>query len=101
MVLDPSDPVIDESKYQRRDWTSSEFGHLPAHRQVPPNIPEPCGLGFIVTSKVDAYYAVATVIIMSMTGFLVHINSALIYWFSKKQTGVEKCSFGLEFTAMK
>ena len=25
MVLDPSDPVIDESKYQMRDWTSSEF----------------------------------------------------------------------------
>ena len=37
MVLDPSDFVIDESKYQRRDWTSSEFGHLPAQRQVPPN----------------------------------------------------------------
>ena len=27
MVFDPSDPVIDKSKYQRKDWTSSEFGH--------------------------------------------------------------------------
>ena len=101
MVLDPSDPVIDKSKYQRRDWTSSEFGHLPAQRQVPPNMPEPRGLGFTVKAKVDADHAVDTVTRRSMTGFLVYINSALIYWFSKKQTGVEKCSFGSEFTAMK
>ena len=28
MVFDPSDPVIDGSKYQSRYWTFSEFGHL-------------------------------------------------------------------------
>ena len=48
MVFDSSDPVIDESKYQRRDWTSSEFGHLPAEIQVPPNMPQPRGQGFTV-----------------------------------------------------
>ena len=70
MVLDPSDPVIDESKYQRRDWTSSEFGHLPAQRQVPPNMPEPRGLGFTVKAKVDADHATDTVTRRSRTGFL-------------------------------
>ena len=66
-----------------------------------PNMPEPRGLGFTVRAKVDADHAADTVTRRSMTGFLVYINSALIYWFSKKQTGVEKCSFGSEFTAMK
>ena len=101
MVFDPSDPVIDESKYQRRDWTSSEFGHLQAKRTIPPNMPEPRGLGFTVRAKVDADHAADTVTRRSQTGFLVYINSALVYWFSKKQNSVETSSFGSEFTAMK
>ena len=101
MVLDPSYPVIDESKYQRRDWTSSEFGHLHAKRQMSPNMPEPRVLGFIVRAKVDADHAADTVTRRSRTGFLVYINSALVYWFSKKQASVETSSFGSEFTAMK
>ena len=28
MVFDPSDPIVDESKFQQQDWTSSEFGHV-------------------------------------------------------------------------
>ena len=28
MVFDPSDPMVDESDFERRDWTSSEFGHV-------------------------------------------------------------------------
>ena len=28
MVFDPSDPVVDECEFERRDWGSSEFGHL-------------------------------------------------------------------------
>ena len=79
MVFDPSDPVIDESKYQRRNWTSSEFGHLPAVRQVPPNMPQPRGQGFIVRAKVDANHAADTVTRRSRTGFLVYINSDLVY----------------------
>ena len=84
MELDPSDPLIYESKYQRRDWTSSEFGHLQAKRQMSPNMPEPRGLGFTVRAKVDADHAADTVTRRSRTGFLVYINSALVYWFSKK-----------------
>ena len=93
--------MIDESKYQRRDWTSSEFGHLHAKRQMSPNMPEPRGLGFIVRAKVDADHAADTVTRRSRTGFLVYINSALVYWFSKKQASVETSSFGSEFTVMK
>ena len=28
MVFDPSDPVIDESAFQRGDWSTAEFGQL-------------------------------------------------------------------------
>ena len=84
MVFDPSDPVIDESKYGKKDWTLSEFGHVIGKRKLPPNAPEPRGLGFILRAKVDADHASDTVTRRSRTGFLVYINSALVYWFSKK-----------------
>ena len=48
LVYDPSDPVIDESMWEAKDWVSSEFGHLEGKE------PEPRGLGFVVRAKVDA-----------------------------------------------
>ena len=50
---------------------------------------------------VDADHAADTMNRRSRTGFLVYLNSALIYWMSKKQAGIETSSFGSEFTAMK
>ena len=54
LVYDLSDPVIDESMWEAKDWASSEFGHLEGKEEVPPNMPEPRGLGFVVWVKVDA-----------------------------------------------
>ena len=51
--------------------------------------------------KVDADHAGDTVTRRSRTGFLIYLNNALVYWFSKKQTSVESSSFGSEFVAMK
>ena len=101
MVYDPSDPVIDESQYERKDWTSSEFGHIEGENITPPNMPQPRGLGFVIRAKVDADHAGDTVSRRSRTGFLVYVNSALVYWLSKKQNSVESSTFGSEFTAMK
>ena len=28
LVYDPSEPVVDENDFERRDWASSEFGHV-------------------------------------------------------------------------
>ena len=100
LVYDPSDPVIDKSKFQKDDWTSSEFGHVIGKQEMPPNMPEPRGLGFTISAKVDADHAADTVTRRSRTGFLVYCNSALVYWFSKKQTSIESSSFGSEFTAI-
>ena len=101
LVYDPSDPVIDESLYEAKDWASSEFGHLDGKEEIPPNMPEPRGMGFIVSAKVDADHASDSVTRRSRTGYLVWVNSSLVYFMSKKQTTVETSSFGSEFVAMK
>ena len=49
----------------------------------------------------DADHATDTTTRRSRSGFMIYINSALTYWFSKKQTSVESSSFGSEFCAMK
>jgi hypothetical protein len=61
MVYDPSDPVIDESAFELKDWTSSEFGHLQGKEELPPNMPEPRRQGFVISAKVDADHAADTV----------------------------------------
>ena len=101
LVYDPSDPVVDENDFKRRDWASSEFGHLKGKEEFPANMPEPRGHGFIMRAKVDADHASDTVSRQSRTGFLIYLNCALVYWWSKKQTSVESSSFGSEFVAMK
>jgi hypothetical protein len=101
IVFDPSDPAIDITKFMQKDWTSSEFGLVSGKEELPPNMPEPRGLGFVMRAKVDADHASDTVTRRSRTGFLVYLNSALIHWHSKKQGSVESSSFGSEFIAMK
>ena len=39
IVFDPSDPVIDETKFEKQDWTSSEFGHVDGVEALPVNAP--------------------------------------------------------------
>lgn len=101
MVFDPSDPVIDLQSFERRDWTSSEFGHIQGVEEKPPNAPEPRGLGFTMIAKVDADHGGDTVSRRSRTGFIIYLNCSPIYWLSKKQTSIESSSFGSEFCAMK
>ena len=52
-------------------------------------------------AKVDADHASDTITRCSRMGFLVYLNSAPIYWCSKKQNSVESSSFGSKFIAMK
>jgi hypothetical protein len=101
LVFDPSDPCVAESEFEQKDWTSSEFGHVHGKEELPPNMPEPRGTGFVIRAKVDADHAADTVTRRSRTGFLVYLNCALVCWTSKKQTSVETSSFGSEFVAMK
>ena len=61
LVYDPSDPVVDENNFERRDWASSEFGHVEGKEEFPAKMPEPRGHGFIMRAKVDADHASDTV----------------------------------------
>jgi hypothetical protein len=80
----------------------SEFGHLQGKEEMPPNMPEPRGLGFTMRAKVKANHGAAdSVTRRSRTGFLVYLNCAPIYWSSNKQQSVESSSFSSEFIAMK
>ena len=69
--------------------------------EIPSNLPEPRGLGFTMRAKVDADHASDMITRHSRMGVLVYLNSAPIYWWSKKQNSVESSSFGSEFIAMK
>jgi hypothetical protein len=72
LVFDPSDPCVNEAGFELKDWTSNEFGHLQGDEELPPNMPQPRGLGFIMMStKVNADHASDTVTRQSRTGFLV------------------------------
>ena len=101
LVFDPSVPEINHSEFEKQDWTTSEFGHVNDKEELPPNMPQPRGFGFVIHAKVDADHASDSVSRRSRTGFIVYINSAPVYWYSKKQTSVESSTFGSEFVAMK
>ena len=64
-------------------------------------MPDPRGLGMNMRVYVDSDHAGDTVTLRSITGFNIFLNSASIYWSSKKQTSCETSSFGSEFCAMK
>ena len=101
LVFDPSNPLINELDFEKKDWASSEFGHVEGKEDLPPNMPEPRGLGFMIVAKVDADHASDTVTRRSRTGILVYLNCSLIHWWSKKQASIESSSFGAEFIVMK
>ena len=92
---------MNEHDFERRDWALSEFGHVEGKEEFPANMPEPRSHGFIMRANMDADHASDAVSRQSRTRFLIYLNFALIYWWSKKQTSVESPSFGSEFVAMK
>ena len=93
LVINPRDPVIDTSLFEWKDFTSSDFGHVNIKEELPPKMPQPQGLGFVLQAKVDADHAADTVNRRSRTGFLIHLNCATVYWLYKKQNSVESRSF--------
>jgi hypothetical protein len=100
MVFDPSEPTIDMSQFEREDWSSTVYAN-DLTEDLPPHMPEARGQGFVISAYVDSDHAGDSLTRKSRTGFLVFVNCALVYWLSKKQTGIETSSFGSEFMAMK
>ena len=88
MVFDPSHPDIDEDEFPDKDWSTSEFGS-DLKEILPDNMPEPRGQGMIMRCFVDADHASDSITRRSRIGFIIYLNTAPIYWYSKKQTTVE------------
>ena len=99
MVFDPTEPDLDESCFPREDWSASVYGTC--SEDIPSNMPTPLGIGFTMRAFVDSDHAGELTTRRSRTGYIIFLNSAPIYWFSKQQTSVETSSFGSEFIAMK
>ena len=99
MVFDHSEPDIDESAFQDEDWSSTPYGD--SKEEIPSNAPEPIGLGFTTRVTVDSDHAGDCITRISLTGLIVHLNIAPIFWYSKKQGSCETSSFASEFIAMK
>jgi hypothetical protein len=46
LVFDPTESDVNSADFEQRDWSSTEFGHVEEKEELPPNAPEPRGLGF-------------------------------------------------------
>ena len=101
LVFDPSNPIIDEAEFEKKDWTSSEFGHCAGDDILPANMPKARGFGFLVSARFGVDHAGYITTRRSRTGYIAYLNTAPVYWMSKKQNSVETGSFGSEFCAMK
>ena len=98
IMMDPSYPEIKDSEFPKHKW--DKFYNVSGELK-PSNAPEPLGMELVIRAYVDADHAGDQLTRRSRTGFIVFVNSALIYWLSKKQAGVESSTFRSEFLAMK
>ena len=103
MVYDPSGVEFDRAQFVRKYWGYSIYTQDDSKlvEELPPNMPESRGLGMTMRVYVDSDHAGDTVTRRSRTGFIIFLNSAPIYWRSKKQTSCETSFFVSEFCAMK
>ena len=99
MVFDPSEPDIDEADFEKEDWSDTVYGKCT--EEIPDNMPGTRGFGMKIVACVDSDHAGDNITRRSRTGFIIYLNSAPIYWMSRKQGSVETSTFGSEFIAMK
>ena len=98
IAFDPTYPDIDYKDFEMKEWTNI-YGNI--KEEIPENAPEPLGKPFIMRAYVDADFAGEKLTRRSRTGYIIFLNMAPIYWYSKKQNCIETSSFGSEFIAMK
>ena len=80
LVFDPSDSVVDESAFERKDQAYSEFRHLLEEREeFPSNNAQPRGAGFVTRAIVDVDHADDAISRRSRSGSIVHSNCSPIF----------------------
>ena len=94
LVFNPSYPEVDTKVFGKQDW-SSMYGT--EKEPVPGNALIPLGLEFIIRAYIDASFVGCKLTRRSRTGFIVFLNRAPIFYFSKKQGSCETSTFGSKF----
>ena len=97
-VYDSSYPEIDHNVFKKCDWWEL---YMEANEAIPMNIPEPWGKEVDIHIFVNSNHAGDKVPHRSRSGFLMYVNTALVQWFSKKQSTWETSVFDAEFITMK
>jgi len=100
MIFDPSYKTTESGKFEKQDWSNCAYGS-DLKEQVPLDMPQPRGHGFVITAFVDSDHAGDSITRRSRSGYFVYCNNAMVYWTSKKQSTIETSTFGSEFNAMK
>jgi hypothetical protein len=98
LVLDPTYPTIDLSKFIECDWKHF-YGDM--KEPIPPHAPQPRGKEVQFQFFVDGDHAGDRLTRCSCTGFVIFLNMAPIMWYSKQQPTIETSVFGAEFVVMK
>ena len=80
IVFEPTVPEIDMNSFQKQNWTYFVYCSpgVDLKEEVPPNMPEPLGLPFVMQFFVDADHAVKTVTRRSRSRYIIFLNSAPI-----------------------
>ena len=74
--------------------------YVDAKEEFPTNAPLPRGKSIQFNCFVDSDHAGDRMTRRSQAGILIFGNSALLFWYSKKQNMVESSTFEVEFVAL-
>ncbi|KAL7465236.1 hypothetical protein ACHAXS_005568 [Conticribra weissflogii] len=84
--MDPTYLAIDSTQFPICDW--SEF-YSEVEEPIPPNTPEAIGKVVDLCMFVDSDHVGDQHTLRSCSGFLIYLNTALISWYSKRQSTIE------------
>ena len=101
MVFDTTPLDFYRSQFECQDCKYSAYCKEDIKEELPPNIPKPHGPGFTMCVYFDADNAGGLSTRRSRAVFVVFLDRALVYWFSKKQGSLETSTIGGEFCGMK
>ena len=92
MVLNPTEPDINMSRFEKQDWSQIIYGELT--EVIPPNATLACGRAMRRTVWIDLDHAGESLTHRSRTGYLIFLNGSRIDWFYKKIPRIETSNFG-------
>jgi hypothetical protein len=101
MVFNWMPVKLDQSLFERQDWSFSPCGYEGPTEELPSGMPIPHGPTMTMRVYVDSDHAGDLVNQRSCIGFIVFLNNAPIHWSSNKQGSCQTSTFGSEFVLMK